>query len=352
MKNAADNTFGKDAAKDLLKRTSRSFYRTIAVLPRGLRGPIGLAYLAARATDTVADSPHAPATDCLCWLNWMRHDVDLDEGMQAAEPLLELAAAHAGEHAGEADLLEHWADLVEAIRLLKPADRGEVRQVLAIIITGQILDLKRFGKPNPSGSLEVRALETADEMKDYTYKVAGCVGEFWTRLCGAYVRDYARHDQKRMLRLGRKFGEGLQMVNILRDVVKDARLGRCYLPRESLEDMRIAPADLVEMTEKTYQRLEPILQECRHVAYLRLEKGWRYTLANNKWRLRLACALPVLLGFATLKRLEQADRESFIRGVKVPRSEATKLIRKATVLTPSRPLLRRLRVQIHQRTLG
>ena len=41
---------------DLLKRVSRSFYLTLTVLPRTIRTQIGLAYLFARAADTIADT--------------------------------------------------------------------------------------------------------------------------------------------------------------------------------------------------------------------------------------------------------------------------------------------------------
>ena len=41
---------------DLLKGVSRSFYLTLRVLPGRIRPQIGLAYLLARATDTLADT--------------------------------------------------------------------------------------------------------------------------------------------------------------------------------------------------------------------------------------------------------------------------------------------------------
>src|ERR1700690_1347909 len=44
------------ALNDLLKATSRSFYLTLRVLPAAVRPQIGLAYLLARTTDTIADT--------------------------------------------------------------------------------------------------------------------------------------------------------------------------------------------------------------------------------------------------------------------------------------------------------
>ena len=44
----------------LLRDVSRSFYLTLRVLPSRVRTPIGLAYLLARATDTLADASSVP----------------------------------------------------------------------------------------------------------------------------------------------------------------------------------------------------------------------------------------------------------------------------------------------------
>ena len=45
----------------VLRAVSRSFYLTIRLLPTEVRGAIGLAYLLARASDTIADSALASA---------------------------------------------------------------------------------------------------------------------------------------------------------------------------------------------------------------------------------------------------------------------------------------------------
>src|SRR5881394_2338095 len=44
----------------ILRSVSRSFYLSLRVLPRPLRDPLSLAYLMARATDTIADTPEPP----------------------------------------------------------------------------------------------------------------------------------------------------------------------------------------------------------------------------------------------------------------------------------------------------
>ena len=52
---SVDSARRNQVLKDVLKGVSRSFYLTIRILPRDLREPVGLAYLLARAADTIAD---------------------------------------------------------------------------------------------------------------------------------------------------------------------------------------------------------------------------------------------------------------------------------------------------------
>src|SRR3954470_7295958 len=44
----------------LLRSVSRSFYLSLRFLPKALRDPLSLAYLLARATDTIADTAGTP----------------------------------------------------------------------------------------------------------------------------------------------------------------------------------------------------------------------------------------------------------------------------------------------------
>src|ERR1041385_7652516 len=60
---------------DLLKQVSRSFYLTMRVLPAAIRSQIGVAYLLARATDTIADTPIVPLADRLQSLGALRERI-------------------------------------------------------------------------------------------------------------------------------------------------------------------------------------------------------------------------------------------------------------------------------------
>src|SRR5258706_6701884 len=59
----------------LLKQVARTFYLTLRILPRPVRWRVGLAYLLARATDTVADTSAVPIEDRLEKLRAMRERI-------------------------------------------------------------------------------------------------------------------------------------------------------------------------------------------------------------------------------------------------------------------------------------
>src|SRR6185503_1553884 len=101
------------------------------------------------------------------------------------------------------------------------------------------------------------SLADADNLEDYIYLVAGCVGEWWTRICFQIYQKYSREPEEDLTVMASAFGKGLQLVNILRDMPADLRSGRCYLPEEKLVAAGLAPAELLQPTNEA--RLRPLL---------------------------------------------------------------------------------------------
>lgn len=295
----------------VLAAVSRSFYLTIRALPPVLREPVGLAYLLARASDTVADSAEAPASERLETLR------EMGEALHGRSPVPDFTPFAPGvPDPSERALLEQAGTLWKLLEVASPEDRGEIVGVMDEILRGQRLDLTRFA----SGS-GVTALATAEELEDYTYSVAGCVGEFWTRICTRHLPRYAPATHPEVLcQWGASFGKGLQLVNILRDAPADLASGRCYLPAAELaghapEDLRGAP-----------ELARPVCDRWMRRAHEHLDDGLRYLEAIRPWRLRWACFLPWALGVRTLRLMERARPLETAYRVKVPRKEVRRLL--------------------------
>src|SRR5712691_1487623 len=116
----------------LLKEVSRSFYLTLRVLPRAVRPQIGLAYLLARATDTIADTKIISPAQRLLALGALRERI-LGSNAQALQ-FGELAAQQS--LPAEALLLERIEEALSALAGFSEADRQLIRDVLAIITSG------------------------------------------------------------------------------------------------------------------------------------------------------------------------------------------------------------------------
>jgi farnesyl-diphosphate farnesyltransferase len=318
----------------LLHDTSRSFYRTLRVLPRGIRPQIGLAYLLARATDTIADTEIVPTEQRLDALDQLRGRI-LSANRQPLD--FGALAKHQGSPA-ERTLLERIEEALDALEKFNAADQQRIQDVLKVITSGQELDVRRFAGASADNII---ALANASELDDYTYRVAGCVGEFWTKMCRTHLFTAARLDDKKLLADGARFGKGLQLVNILRDLPADLRQGRCYLPSDELAALGLAPKDLLDPANEP--KFRPLYDRHLAVAENHLAAGWAYTntLPRRCVRVRLACAWPILIGMSTLARL-RVENVLAANRIKISRSEVKTLLLKSVIYYPFPPVWRRL----------
>lgn len=309
----------KDAlCGDLLRSVSRSFFLTIEMLPPALRQPVGLAYLLARTSDTIADTVAIPPETRLRHLREFEAAV---KGEENSGVVPSLQRDIVSDDTGEQALIGRLGDCLAALHSVSSDDRHSIIGVLEKIIRGQALDIERFGKTGP-----VHALATAEELYTYTYLVAGCVGDFWTQLCFRHLDRYSDADPERMAQLGVNFGKALQLVNILRDAPVDLRAGRCYLPADQLREAGVEPQNI----KATLDGARKVVDRWRRIAVRHFDDAERYIEAVRPLRLRLACFLPWYLGLRTLGLLARTPSLETSQRVKVGRRE----VRAALALGP------------------
>lgn len=296
----------------LLRGVARSFDLSIRLLPRPLRRPVGLGYLLARATDTVADTAELPASERMAVLSTLAAAVEGDA--TAVADAASAAASFAGRQHNEHErrLMLALPRCLDELAVLDPRDRAAIRAVLRHITHGQGLDVQRFGAGGA-----VRALATAAELDEYTYLVAGSVGEFWTDLCVRHLVPFTDLPLDIMRTIGRSYGSALQLVNILRDTPADLAAGRCYWPADELAAAGLDAARVAAQP----QLLAPVWLRWHSRAVQGLANGITYANAIHSRRARAASALPALLGIRTLALMRQAGPDALARPVKMPRSE-------------------------------
>lgn len=315
--------------RQILSDVSRSFDLSIRLLPSAMQAPVALGYLLARATDTVADTASIAQNDRRVLLNLMTEvitsaSMDVTQIHEIARLSQHFAKQQTDPH--EQALMQALPQCLPLMRFLSADDQASVRQVLTHITQGQLLDMDRFGDG-------LNALTTEAELEDYTWLVAGCVGEFWTELCVRHLPNYTQLPQTQMMDLGREYGKGLQRLNILRDAGEDLAAGRCYFPIETLNKFGLTPAQLIDATNlkntdrmATLKSFEPLFANWLDHTQEQLAGGLRYATALKPLRLRLASALPALIGARTLSLLRQVGPAALTQRVKMPRHEMNQLM--------------------------
>ena len=189
----------REAAR-ITRREAKNFYVAFLTLPREERLGIYALYAFFRRADDIADGPGA-----------------LEE-KQAA-----LAALRAGlSLPGDDPVLSALAWAKEKFSIPE--------ELLRAVIDGVGMDLTKA------------RYQTFEELKDYCWHVAAAVGLTVLRVLGAPPEAD---------RPGERFGIGMQLVNILRDVQEDLARGRIYLPQEDLSRFGVSEEDLKrgELTE-------------------------------------------------------------------------------------------------------
>lgn len=311
----------------LLRDVSRSFYLTLRVLPSEVREQIGIAYLLARAADTIADTELVPTPKRFKALR----DLRLHIRENSAQPLNLDALLTQQDDEAEEVLLTRIDEALAVLGEQDVSDQHLIIEVLMTIISGQELDLQRFAAASEKCIVSLR---NDGELNDYTQRVAGCVGEFWTKICRSHLFPTAAMDEPWLLAQAVRFGKGLQLVNILRDLPRDLRQGRCYLPADRLAEINLTPAELLDPANAP--RLRPLYDHYLAQAEAHLVAGWEYTnaLPANQTRLRIACAWPILIGMKTLEKLREGNPLDPAVRLKATRGEVRWLIVKSVLLAP------------------
>ena len=153
-------------------------------------------------------------------------------------------------------------------------------------------------------------------------------------MCRAHLFPQARLDDAQLLANGIRFGKGLQLVNILRDLPADLRKGRCYLPAEKLEPAGLIPEVLLSPANEA--KFLPFYHRYLDAAESHLAAGWAYTnaLPFGRVRVRLACAWPILIGRKTIERLRAANVVELQQVVKISRREVRGILLRSVLIYP------------------
>jgi farnesyl-diphosphate farnesyltransferase len=284
--------------KQVLKGVSRSFYLSLRLLPQPMREAASLGYLLARISDTLADTATVAVDLRLECIHQFQTAV-AEKSIPPRWPVTVLNAIH---DRRERHLLECVAEIFTQLVHLPEAESELVREVISVIISGQVLDLQRFAVASREQPV---VLASAAELEDYAWRVAGSVGAFWTKLGFLTLGErFSNLSEAELTARGIAYGKGLQLVNILRDLAADLAMGRCYLPVPN-------PLDIHALLDSHGRWLDQ--------AKRWLGEGEIYALSLPSRRLRAATVLPGRIALRTLEPLTGVTWEALQARIKISR---------------------------------
>ncbi len=242
--------------EQLTRARARNFAYGIMVLPKAKRRAIAAIYAFAREVDDIADGDDAP-----------------ESKRARLEDLHRLLDGPPGDAA-------MWVALADA--------RGRFpisTQALHDFVDGGLMDL------------DGDRYATFDELRDYCAHVAGAVG---IACIGVYGADQPQRAEA--------LGIALQLINVMRDVSEDWRLGRVYLPQDELASFGVSERDIAEGRLTSAWQALMAYQAARARGYL--AEG--LNLLDHLDRRSAAC-VGTFAGLyrATLERIEKSGFDVF-----------------------------------------
>jgi phytoene synthase len=256
----------------LTRERARNFAYGIMLLPRPKRLALSAIYAFAREVDDVADGD-APARE-------KRRQLEaLHAGLDGPPPVASAAEAP-GAAGGAVSHDAMWVALADA--------RGRFpisAKALHDLVDGALMDLDR------------QRYDDFEQLVEYCRRVAGAVGIACMAVYGADQPQRAE-----------ALGIALQLINIIRDVPEDWRLGRVYLPQDELASYGVAEADIAASRMTTAWQALMAHQAARARNYL----GGGLTLLDHLDRRSAACVRTFAnLYAATLERIERSGFDVF-----------------------------------------
>ncbi len=309
-----------------VKKVSRTFALSIKILPPDLRAYTGHAYLICRFLDSLEDAPDLSVSQKREALDVAIETLGSFHNIGKNSTYFTEIASQCRIKKWEKVLLNNSTDLFGCFSVFPE----NIRKITKKWVTEMAEGMKKyaFGKDKPE-----RRLKTIEELDEYTYYVAGTVGNLLTDMFCMKEYKIPVDKQKIMYQNAVQFGKALQLVNIIKDSKVDIMEGRCYIPEELFRKYNSDINSFIDSRDTA--NIKCIFLELIRYAenYLGYALEYIRAIPVRNWRIRLGCIWPVALAYKTLLWLER-NPDEFIREsntFKINRKDVKKTLR-ATVL--------------------
>ncbi len=260
-------------AKQIAKKSKSSFYYAFNLLPAKQRNAMNTVYAFCRKTDDIVDENDF--SDAVKYENLRKWRVELEKGLKGNSTF---------------PLLNNLSKIISQFNIpIAP---------FFDLIKGMEMDIQQS-----------RYL-TIDDLMQYCYRVAATVGLMSIEIFGyknISTREYAIN-----------LGYAMQLTNILRDIKKDATVGRIYLPLSDLEKFNYTEQELFSNVYN--ENFTALMNYEANRAKEYFDKANRALDINDKPSMFAARAMQHIY-FNLLKKLEARKFDIYSENINVGKTE-------------------------------
>ena len=309
----------------IIGRVSRTFAIGIAVLPGDLGKAVLVGYLLCRIADTIEDDGSASVERRQALL--ARFLTCFDDPLQAESFPAEVSDIKAD--AAYLELLSGTKSVFALLRSL-PAQSAAIVEKWTRELT---LGMSEFVGRYPAG---IR-IQTMPEYRRYCYYVAGTVGHLLTDLWHAHSPLVGEREYARLLANCEAFGEGLQTINILKDIAWDIEHeNAAFVPEDLLRARGSSHQTMLNAQWRVQNREALVALIVLARDDMRSSLDYFNAIPKRAITIRLFCLLPILFAVATLREIERSTAMLQSGGVvKISRAEVRSLILAGSISTLS-----------------
>jgi 15-cis-phytoene synthase len=246
---------------DICKKSGSNFFYSFYLLPKNRRQAMEAFYAFCRLVDDAIDEADSKEGAAIELKSWRQELGKLYQG-QPKHPVTRA--------------------LLPAIQAFKIP-----REYLEEIISGCEMDLSK------------KRYDNHEELQQYCYRVASCVGIVCLYIFGAEISDQSRQ-------AAISLGLAVQLTNILRDIKGDLDMDRIYLPQEDLSRFGLGPKELADPEQNRERLVDFILYEVAQAEAL-YQKAWSAFPQHQPQKRKLIAARMMGTTYQTLLKKIRRD---------------------------------------------
>lgn len=303
---------------DIIDDVSRTFALSIERAGDLLSDYTCVGYLLCRIPDTVEDCSQIPTEEKLRLLKIYGKILQSHEKRQKLIDDFIKNLDKSGLEGPQADLIRNTSEVFRSFESFY----GNIRQSMIDHVSNMVKGMRSIIRRYDKHGVRIKDM---DEFSEYSYYVAGTVGELLTDLFQT-TENLSSSVTADLEKNSKDFGEALQTVNIIKDIFKDYKEeNNIYIPNSILKKHGTSQEKMLKTEEKTLKAIDQIRNHSK--TKLGVAEKYIKKIPFKAKGARRFTIIPYLLARSTIRETEQKAEDLLNSNpVKINRSEVFSIL--------------------------